>query len=306
MTTDASTARIDVPRTRAGIWLAATRPKTLFAAAAPVVIGAALAVFDSVAHALSASCALMSALFIQIGTNLYNDYSDARKGSDTDERIGPLRVTQAGLLTEKQVLGGTIVAFGLAVAAGSYLMIRGGLPIVIVGVLSIAFGFLYSGSRFSLSSLGVADVFVLVFFGPVAVGGTYFVQSLELSPVILFAGVAPGLLATAILVVNNVRDIQQDKAADKKTLIVRFGRSFGVFLYATCMTLAGLTPLALVLFAGYPPTILLACAILILAFPMVRKLAANRDGPTLNSLLASTGAVLLLYAVLFTIGLLIG
>ena len=301
-----SLSLIGRPRSRASIWIAAIRPRTLFAAASPVLVGTALAAFDSAVHVISAVCALASALMIQIGTNLFNDYSDAVKGADTTERIGPLRVTQAGLLAPSSVLKATVLSFALAVAFGTYLMIRGGLPIIIVGVCSIVFGFVYSGGRFSLSSLGIADLFVLIFFGPVAVGGTYYVQSLSLSPPVIVAGFAPGVLATAILVVNNVRDIQQDRRAGRGTLVVRFGRRFGVFLYAFCLTAGSLVPVVLVMIYGYPAWVLVASAIIVPAFPMVDRLASNEDGPILNGLLATTGIVLFLFSVLFSVGLIIG
>lgn len=297
---------IGAPRSRFSIWLAAIRPKTLFAAGAPVIVGTALAINDGMFHLVAAACALISALMIQIGTNLYNDFADAKKGADTDDRIGPLRVTHAGLVSPRDILLATVLAFLLAVASGAFLMYRGGLPIILVGICSIVFGFLYSGSRFSLAALGVADIFVLVFFGPVAVGGTYFVQALSLPTSVVVAGLAPGLLATAILLVNNVRDIAQDREAGKRTLVVRFGRTFGVLLYAVCLTLGGLIPVALIAAYGYTPFVLIASVILVPAFPMVDRLASNFDGPVLNALLGATGMVLMLYSVLFSIGLLAG
>lgn len=285
------------------VWIMAVRPKTLFAAAAPVVIGTALAFDGGVGHGGAAACAMISALLIQIGTNFYNDYSDARKGADTTDRIGPLRVTQAGLLSERTVFNATIAAFGLAVVFGSYLMFRGGLPIVLIGIFSISFGFLYSASRFSLSSIGIADVAVILFFGPVAVGGTYFVQALHLTPAVLIAGLAPGFLAAGILAVNNVRDIEQDRNSGRKTLVVRFGRLFGVALYAVNLMIAALIPVVLVIAYGFPPAVILASTIVIPALPMIGRLASSSDGAVLNLLLAKTGGLLLLYSILFSIGL---
>ncbi|MDX1741071.1 MAG: 1,4-dihydroxy-2-naphthoate octaprenyltransferase, partial [Rhodothermales bacterium] len=172
-------------------WLIASRPKTLFAAAAPVLIGTAMAIEAGQFHAVSAVLCLLGALLIQVGTNFHNDVADFEKGVDSADRKGPVRATAAGLATVYEMKRATVVVFAMAVIAGAYLMWRGGLPIVIIGVLSIVFGVLYTASKYSLSSLGVADFFVFIFFGPVAVGGTYYVQSLTLTPDVILAGVAP-------------------------------------------------------------------------------------------------------------------
>ena len=190
-----------------------------------------MAVEAGVFHALSGMLALLGAILIQIGTNFYNDYADFLKGADTSDRKGPMRATQAGLVKPESMKRATIAVFALAVASGLYLIWRGGLPVLMIGVFSILFGILYTAGRYSLAYLGIADLFVLVFFGPVAVGGTYYVQALAIESVVLVAGFAPGLLAVAILLVNNIRDIDEDRAAGKKTLIVRMGRRFGVVAY---------------------------------------------------------------------------
>lgn len=283
-------------------WISASRPKTLPAAAAPIVVGTALAVADNVEHWLSATLALLSALMIQIGTNLFNDYADFKKGSDTAERTGPVRVTQAGLLKPEQVKAGAVVSFALAVVAGGYLMYRGGLPIVIIGALSIFFGFVYTAGRFSLSYTGLADIFVLIFFGPVAVGGTYYVQALTVNPIVLIAGLGPGLLATAILLVNNIRDMEQDRAADKKTLIVRFGRRFGYSLYACCILLASAIPGWLFYKTDQSPFILIASLVVIPGAFLLFRLWQTSSGPVYNKLLASTARLLLAYSIVFALG----
>ena len=162
----------------AAIWWEAARPKTLWAAVSPVLIGIALAVYFGVFHALSACLALMGAILIQIGTNFFNDLADFKKGADTKERTGPRRMVQAGLVSEQAMRVATYATFGLAVLSGVYLMLRGGLPIVVIGFSSILFGIAYTGGKYSLAYLGIADVFVLVFFGPIAVAGTFFVQAL--------------------------------------------------------------------------------------------------------------------------------
>ena len=292
-------------------WVEASRPKTLLAAFAPVIIGTALAYRDGVVHLPAAACALASAVCIQIGTNFYNDYADFAKGSDTDERIGPRRATHAGLVTALQMKHAAAVAFGLAVATGGYLMWRGGWPIVIVGVLSIAAGYLYSATRFALAYVGIADLFVLVFFGPIAVGGTYFVQAQTIEPYVLVAGLAPGLLATAILLVNNIRDVRQDREARKLTLVVRYGRGVGVVMYVMCVVLAALVPLALLLGYSGSRAALLSMLVLPMAVPLIGHLRASdgataADGAVLNGTLASTARLLLLYSVVFAIGWNIG
>jgi 1,4-dihydroxy-2-naphthoate octaprenyltransferase len=282
-------------------WLLASRPKTLFAAAAPVLIGTAMAVESGQGHAVSAVLCLLGALLIQVGTNFHNDVADFEKGIDSADRMGPLRATAAGLATVSEMKRATIVVFGLAVIAGAYLIWRGGLPIVIIGVLSILFGVLYTASRFSLSSLGIADLFVFVFFGPVAVGGTYYVQSLSITPAVLLAGVAPGLLSVAILLVNNIRDVDDDRESGKNTLVVRIGRGRGVVLYLLCIAMAAAVPVVLTL--GRPTKAwvlisLLALPLLLAAWWRLR----SQEGRRLNPVLARTAQALMLYSILFSIG----
>lgn len=291
-----------LPSSPLQIWTAAARPKTLWAAAAPVLVGTAMAVEAGGFHALAALCALLGALLIQVGTNFSNDYADYLKGADTEARKGPLRVTQAGLVTPEAMRWATAVVFGLAVAAGGYLIWRGGWPVLLIGVLSILSGILYTVGRYSLAYLGLADLFVLVFFGPVAVGGTYYVQALDLDPVVLVMGLGPGLLSVAILLVNNIRDIDEDRQADKKTLVVRLGRSFGVALYALCVGVAAMLPVGVYGWTGTHPWAMAAAAILPLAVPAIRTLRASRDPAALNPLLGATSRMLLLYSVLFAIG----
>lgn len=284
------------------IWMIAARPKTLWAAAAPVLLGTAMAAEAGGFHLPSALCALLGALLIQVGTNFSNDYADFLKGADTDARKGPLRVTQAGLVTPGAMRVATAVVFGLAVAAGLYLIGRGGWPVLLIGVLSILSGLLYTVGRYSLAYLGLADLFVLVFFGPVAVAGTYYVQTLDLDPLVPVMGLGPGLVSVAILLVNNIRDVDEDRAAGKKTLVVRLGRSFGVILYALCIGAAALLPAAVFAWIGTHPWAMLGAAILLPAVPAVRTLRASRDPGRLNPLLGATSRLLLLYSVLVSVG----
>ncbi len=162
------------------VWWEAARPKTLWASAAPVVMGTAMALADGALHAPSALCALLGALLIQVGTNYANDYSDFVKGADTEARIGPVRATQSGLVSPRTMKRATALVFLLTLVPGAYLVYRGGWPLVAIGVVSILCGILYTAGPWPLGYIGVADLFVLVFFGPVAVGGTYYVQAQEL------------------------------------------------------------------------------------------------------------------------------
>ena len=297
-----TTAAVQRPLPAAGVLLQATRPKTLWAAASPVMVGWAMALGDGVFHAAAALLALAGALLIQIATNYHNDYSDFLKGTDKPDRVGPRRVTAAGLATPEQMKRATVAAFGLAVAAGAYLMLRGGWPIVAVGVSSILFGVLYTAGPRSLAYLGVADLFVFIFFGPVAVAGTYWVQALSLRPEVLVAGIAPGLLSMAILLVNNIRDVDEDRAAGKRTLIVRAGRTFGVGLYGACLVGAAAIPVWLWLAAGGRPGAMAACLILVPGVGLVQRLRREREPKELNPILGATARLLLLYAILFSAG----
>lgn len=290
------------------IWWLAARPKTLPAAVAPVVVGVAFAVEAGAFHALAALCALLGALFIQVGTNYANDYHDFLKGADTETRKGPMRVTQAGLVTPTATRNATVIAFGLAIATGTYLMVRGGWPIIAIGVLSILSGVLYTAGRYALAYVGLADLFVLVFFGPVAVAGTFWVQavgsaSAALWPVAAVAGLGPGFLATAILLANNIRDVDEDRAANKRTLVVRLGRRAGVTLYAACISGAVVVPAALALWTrGYVWVLAASLVASLLGRPLVRTLRQTDDPAVLNPLLGATARLLLLYSVVFAIG----
>lgn len=283
------------------VWALAARPKTLPAAIAPVLIGTIMAYTDGGFHLPSALAAMFGALFIQIGTNYANDYADFIKGTDTAERVGPTRITQAGLVKPTAVRNAAAVAFGVAFVIGIYLVYRGGWPVVAIGLLSILFGALYTSGPFPLAYNGTADLFVLIFFGPVAVGGTYYVQTLTITSQVVIAGLAPGLFSVAILTVNNLRDIDNDRAAGKRTMAVRFGRTFARAEYIGAVALACLVPAYLYLFESGPITALVATAAF---FPALARLSdiLHRSGPILNNTLAATGRVLLIYSVLFSLG----
>ena len=284
------------------IWFIASRPKTLAAAAAPVVIGTAMAYGAGGFHLFSALAALFGAVMIQIGTNFANDYFDHHKGADTPERLGPRRALHEGWVTPQAMKMATIVAFALAVLAGCYLVWRGGIPIVIIGLTSILFGILYTAGPFPLAYLGIADIFVLIYFGPVAVGGTYYVQTLTIDWTVLIAGLAPGLFSVGILTVNNLRDIETDSKIGKKTLAVRFGETFARYLYLNCIVIACFIPIFLTqtiqshFYAGGTPVIIL------FARPSIKLLFTEPPGIILNSVLAKTGLFLGIYSLLFSIG----
>lgn len=284
-------------------WLLAARPKTLPAAAAPVLLGTLLAAAGGVFHAPAATCALAGALLIQIGTNFVNDAADFERGADTAARKGPTRAVAAGLVSPRTMKVAAAVAFGLAFASGIYLIDRGGWPILALGLASIAAGVAYTVGRYALAYTGLADAFVLVFFGPVAVGGTYFVQALTLPPVIAVAGLGPGLIATAILVANNVRDVDEDRAANKRTLVVRRGRGFGVGLYGACMLGAALVPVVVLWSVeGHFGVLLASFLAAVLGGRLGRMLERTMNPAALNALLGRTALLLLAYSLAFGFG----
>lgn len=283
-------------------WVLAGRPKTLPAAVVPVIMGTAMAYGDGVYHIPAALAALLGALLIQIGTNFVNDYADFKKGTDTGDRIGPLRVTQAGLVTPTQMKFAIWLVFFLTLLAGLYLVYRGGWPVVIIGVLSIVSGALYTAGPYPLGYLGLGDIFVLIFFGPVALAGTYYVQALTINWIAILAGLAPGLLSVAILTVNNLRDIEGDTKAGKKTLAVRFGRNFAKNEYFYSILLAGLIPVMIFFITGQHKFALLATLTLFFTPKPLKAIFSQTDGPSLNNALAGTGKLLLIYGILFSIG----
>ncbi len=284
------------------IWLLAIRPKTLWASVAPVMVGLALAYGAGPIHWFTAAATLIGALLIQIGTNFSNDYSDFQKGADTTERQGPLRVTQAGLISPAGMLRATIFVFALAGLTSAYLVSSAGWPIAVIGIAAVVSGVLYTAGPFPLGYLGLGDLFVFIFFGPVAVGGTYFIQRGAVSWPVLVAGLAPGLLSVAILVVNNLRDIEGDRAAGKKTLAVRFGPLFVRMEYLFCILVSAAIPVVLVVWMGWYHAAALASLVLIVgALPAIRKVFKHTDGKNLNPVLGGTARLLLIYSLVFSI-----
>jgi 1,4-dihydroxy-2-naphthoate octaprenyltransferase len=284
------------------IWVMAARLRTLPAAIAPVLVGTALARTEGTFKAGAFIAALLGAVFIQVGTNLSNDYSDARRGADTEDRLGPVRVTAGGLVPPRQVLIATYVTFGLAVVCGAYLVSVAGPALLLIGAASILAGVLYTGGPRPYGYEGLGEVFVFLFFGIVAVTGSYYVQTKHLEWEAFALAVPVGLLAAAILVVNNVRDIDTDRRAGKRTLAVRLGRTRTRTLYSAMLLVAdvALIPVALALSAW----VLLPVLTLPLAARMARTVRAHVDGPTLNKALAQTGMLQLTFCVLLSVGIL--
>ena len=286
------------------VWLMASRPKTLWAAVAPVVIGTAMALDADGFHLWSALAALFGAVMIQVGTNFANDYFDFKAGGDDPDRLGPTRVTQAGLVAPSTMKVATAIAFGLALMAGVYLVWRGGMPIVVIGLLSITLGMLYTTGPFPLAYNGLADIFVLVFFGPVAVGGTYYVQTLTINPAVILIGLAPGLFSVAILTVNNLRDVKSDTRSGRRTLAIRFGVGFAKIEYLLSLLIASLLPLGLFFTNGDHLYSILTVLVMLPAMGPIKRIF-TAEGAVLNDVLASTGKLLLLFSLIFSVGWLV-
>jgi 1,4-dihydroxy-2-naphthoate octaprenyltransferase len=274
-------------------WLAATRPRTLTAALVPVALGLALAQRAGALDPVLAAATLVTAVLIQVATNFANDWFDARHGADGPDRLGPARLSAGSAAAATAIGRGTVVVMVAAAAAGVYLVWHGGWPILVIGVLSLVCAVAYTGGPFPLAYHGLGDVFVLVFFGPVAVGGTYLLQRGTLPASVLLASVPVGLLATAILMVNNLRDVDGDARAGKRTLAVRFGRRatragwIGVVAAALVLTLVAV---------GWP-------ALLALPFAAWETRALlGRDGRALDVSLAGTARLHLIVGLILVLG----
>ncbi|MFB6161501.1 MAG: 1,4-dihydroxy-2-naphthoate polyprenyltransferase [Haloferacaceae archaeon] len=302
-----------VSRRRA--WVMAARPQTLPAAAAPVLVGVGLAVHAGAFAPVPALVALVGAALIQVGTNFANDYYDAVKGADTADREGFTRVTAGGLIPPERVKRAMWLTFAAAVAVGTYLVAVGGVPILVVGLLSVASGIAYTGGPYPLGYHGLGDVFVFVFFGLVAVAGTFYVQAasavagvpvappsgtIPLAAVV--AGLPPAALSTNILAVNNLRDREDDARADKRTIVVRFGRGAGRAEYLAMLAVAYLVPLWF-LARGYGLVVLLPLLTLPYAVSVTRTVLTETAGAALNPALERTGKLLAAHAALFALGL---
>jgi len=287
-------------------WIMASRPKTLTAAVAPVLVGTGLAAFHGVLAWMPAAAAMLGAILIQIGTNLANDYYDFVRGGDTEERVGPVRVTQAGILPPQTVRTGMIVVLAAAMLVGVYLVAVAGWPIVVIGLASVACAVLYTGGPFPLAYHGLGDLFVFVFFGLVAVGGTYYVQGLAWPLDALLAGAGLGALSMAILVVNNLRDIETDTKANKRTLAVRLGPGGTRIEFVLTLVVALLVPIIGVLDFGWPLATLAALAFLPFAIAPTKAVFTYRDPRELLPALGATARVVVVYGLLLSLGLALG
>jgi len=308
----------EIDRTRA--WLMAARPQTLPAAAAPVAVGTGLAVGTGVGHPFAALAAFVGAALIQIGTNFANDYYDAVKGADTEDREGFTRVTQSGLIAPETVKRATYLTFAAAVLVGTTLVYVGGLPILIVGLLSVAAGLAYTGGPYPLGYHGLGDVAVFLFFGVVAVTGTYYVQAAAvladpfpltvspgaLPPIAVVASLPVAALSTNILVVNNVRDMETDAEAGKRTLAVRIGYRWSRVQYVALLALAYLVPVALWIAGPASAAVTLPLLTLPLAVAVARTVCTRTSGEALNPALERTGKLLAAHGLLFAVGLAVG
>lgn len=287
------------------VWLLAIRLKTLPAALSPVVVGIALAVADNAFAPLPALAALVGALLIQIGTNLANDYSDYVKGVDIAGRKGPTRVAQSGLLSLAHLRLGIVVTFALAALVGSYLVAVGGWPILVIGIASLVSGLSYTGGPFPIGYYGLGDLFVFLFFGLAAVCGTYFVQAQTLSPLVVAAACPIGALTVAILVVNNLRDIETDRQTGKRTLAVMIGPQSTRLEYVLLLTVAYTAPLLFWLVGWSSSSIILPWLTLPLALRLIRIIYQTTEGPALNKALARTANLELAFSLLLALGLLV-
>ena len=286
------------------IWVATTRPKTLFAALAPVLMGAAMA--WERAGTLNWAIfwlTLATATAIQIGTNFCNDVFDHRQGADTEARQGPRRGLQSGQISFRAMVAATVMTFGLAAGLSVRLFLHGGAPIFWIATASILSGIFYTAGRRSLAYTGMADLFVIIFFGPVATAGTYYLQfpGPWPPPEVLLVGLGPGLIATALLTVNNLRDLEEDRSNRKHTLAVRFGASFARAEYRVCLTLALLLPPLMAVLTNRSWTVLLLLVLAPRAVRLMRRVQSGNTGPELNPVLGATGKMLLQYAVLFSL-----
>ncbi|MEX0662242.1 MAG: 1,4-dihydroxy-2-naphthoate polyprenyltransferase [Balneolaceae bacterium] len=287
------------------IWFDAARPKTLAAALVPVMVGAALAWNDGLFRLDTTTVALFCAFAIQIGTNFANDYFDFIKGADTDDRVGFQRATATGLISSRAMLTATIITMGIAFLAGLYLVWIGGFVVLIIGILSLLFGILYTGGPFPLGYNGLGDLFVFIFFGFVAVMGTYYVNALEWSMISFWASIPVGALAVNILVVNNLRDIEQDKMAGKNTLGVMFGETALKIEYIFMAILSFSVLFYFFMLDDFSLWILLPLFSLPFLFKIVYDIQTNTNKSQLNQTLEQTAQFMILYGILFTAGIII-
>jgi 1,4-dihydroxy-2-naphthoate octaprenyltransferase len=288
-----------------GVWIEAARPRTLAAAVVPVLVGSALARAHGAFDAAAAAVCLAFALLVQIGTNFANDYFDFLKGADTPARAGPRRAVAAGLVPPQTMWRATVAVLAVAFFVGLLLVEKRGWVLLPVGVVSIVCALAYTGGPWPLAYVGLGDVFVFVFFGLVAVGATFFVQAGYLAPEAITCGAAIGLLAANILVANNYRDMETDARANKRTLVVRFGRRFAVWQYALSALVAFTAPAGLML-AGFRWPVLLPLVLLPWAARLAHRLGCSVEAAEQIAILGATARLLAVFGVLLSAGLLLG
>lgn len=284
------------------IWKLASRPKTLPAAITPVVVGSALAFYSQSLMVLPAISCILGALFLQIAANMANDYYDFKKGTDPVERIGPLRVAASGLLSPQELFRGLMVVILISILNGLYLIWVGGLVILLIGVASIFSLMAYSGLRISYGYYGLGDIMVFIFFGILAVNGTYFVQTGDFDKISLWGSLPSGFLITAILVVNNYRDIETDKETGKRTLAVIMGPNITRIYFILLILMSYLVLFVFYFQLSFSIFILLPLVSLPISYQIINELYQEIDGPRLNKTLASTAKLGLIFSILFSIG----
>lgn len=283
-------------------WVIASRPKTMTAAIAPVLLGSALAYYESAFDIITFLFILVSACLIQLGTNFTNDLFDYIKGTDNNDRLGPKRAMQAGLISKSEMKKAIFIVFSLSICFGFYLALLGGWVIVGIGLVSILFAILYTGGPYPLAYNGLGDVFVFIFFGLIAVSGTYYLYTDYFSINSFIIGSSAGCLATAILVVNNLRDVDNDKECGKNTLAVYFGKKFTQFEYLLLMIIAYIIPIYISIDLGNKASIYIVYFTLPISIRLIIDVF-YKNSSMLNETLEATAKLLLLYSLLFSFGL---
>jgi len=288
---------------RLNVWLLAIRPRTLIASLSPVLIGSSLALRQGMFSLNIFFLTLSFAILIQIGTNFANDYFDFLKGSDTKNRKGPIRVTQMGLVSKKTMKIAISFVFSMCLILGILMTMIGGYIFFILALFAVLFGIGYTTGPFPLAYHGLGDIFVLVFFGPIAVLGSNFLFTHELSLVPFLAGIGPGMFSCAILSANNIRDIEEDKIAKKNTLAVRFGKKFAIGEYIFCVVIALLPPLILYYFKYTSPIALANIALLLLLIEPINNLL-SKDDRQIAKVLPKTAHIMTIYSLIFSLSIL--
>lgn len=279
----------------------AIRPQSLVASAAPVIIATSMAFGDGIWHLKTAVICLIAAIILQIITNLVNEYCDYKNGVDQEKFLGQTGFSQADLINNGTMLKAIYLFTLLAIFLCAILIIRGGLPIAIIALLSIPAAIFYTAGKKPLGYRGWGDLMVFLFFGPIASAGTYYVQSFEINSAVIIAGIAPGLISMGVLIVNNIRDMENDKASGKKTLVVKYGKTFGQYEYVFSIIIASLIPsLIFVIIQDHWP-IVITSIISLLATPTIISLLTKNDRNSYNNTLASTGQLIAIYTTLFSI-----